>query len=880
MNSKEMFEQQPTLDFIEELKKPLHTEKPVGFGTRKHQQDEVDLNGSYLDIRFPDNKGTLQKAYEDFQTFLNVYGIAGNAYRITVMYEETGCFEEYSVSVAPNGCVITSADTEGIRRALIYLEDCFIESEAAYLKPGKTKRRPFVKTRITRGFFSPTNRPPKNIDELYDDTDYYPDEYLNRIAHDGNNGIWIYTHFSDLIASSVISEYGTESERRIQKLQKVVKKCAQYGIKVYLFAVEPECLSRELAHKYAGIIGRERWDGRYTFCTNSELGEQYCIEATEWLFRKVPDLGGLIDITSGERATNCLCADYENCPRCSKYKKGEILAHTADLFKEGMRRAGSGGEFISWTYNHREWERKDIYDYVKAAPDDVMLMQNFDDYGFSEQLGKKRFAMDYWLSYAGPSELFEDTANYANETGKHLYAKMQVCCSHELATVPYIPVPALLFQKYAAAYRLRVEGIVQCWYFGNYPSMMSKAAGELSFTEDFSDEHAFLLHLAGILYGKSHAEAIAKAWQYFSDGYKHYPINIMFSYYGPMHDGVVWKLHLLPKNIPPARTWLLLEESNGDRICDALGYGHTLEETILLSEKICENWNKGLRFLPKNGTGEDDILAESLGVLFDSGKNILKFYALRDRLGRQDGNLPELLKELKEIVLLECHNSRRMIELCEKSPSLGYHSEAEAFKFYPAKLQERIDWLEELLKTEFLEVERRIADGKVPLAYYEAEGEDCYQIGRKPDSVQWNRVGKNGAFSVWYDKNDLYLDIKCEENSVLKFCFEGKIMFPSCEMIVENGRISERCGTYMHKSVVRERVEEELSHYRTQKNDWGYRIIVSRQHIGWTDDTKPMKLMLKIDEDSWITEESPSYRLGNGIYSAGEFGWIRARNEI
>ena len=69
-----------------------------------------------------------------------------------------------------------------------------------------------------------------------------------------------------------------------------------------------------------------------------------------------------------------------------------------------------------------------------------------------------------------------------------MFAKMQVCCSHEIASVPYIPTPGIIFKKFAAAHALGVTGVMECWYFGNYPSLMSKAAGELAFENDFSDE--------------------------------------------------------------------------------------------------------------------------------------------------------------------------------------------------------------------------------------------------------------------------------------------------------------------------------------------------------------------------------------------------------
>ena len=68
--------------------------------------------------------------------------------------------------------------------------------------------------------------------------------------------------------------------------------------------------------------------------------------------------------------------------------------------------------------------------------------------------------------------------NQANKDGKEMYAKIQACCSHEIATLPYIPVPGILFDKL----KVDIAGMMECWYFGNYPSLMSKVAG-LEFDE-------------------------------------------------------------------------------------------------------------------------------------------------------------------------------------------------------------------------------------------------------------------------------------------------------------------------------------------------------------------------------------------------------------
>lgn len=209
-----------------------------------------------------------------------------------------------------------------------------------------------------------------------------------------------------------------------------------------------------------------------------------------------------------------------------------------EALKSGTRDVNPNFEVISWTYGHRIWEMKDILDYVNYAPNDVMLMQNFEDLTYEEQLGKTRLAEDYWLSCVGPSSMFTQTAQRAKEIGKHMFAKMQMCCSHEIASVPFVPVPGILYKKYAAANNYGVEGIMQCWYFGNYPSIMSKAAGELSFTDEFNNEDAFLKRIAGIYFGNGKAENVVKAWKLFEKGYKNYPINIFFSYFGSMHDSV------------------------------------------------------------------------------------------------------------------------------------------------------------------------------------------------------------------------------------------------------------------------------------------------------------------------------------------------------
>ncbi|MBE5867067.1 MAG: hypothetical protein E7292_12905 [Lachnospiraceae bacterium] len=881
------FYKQPPFLFVEELKQPLHRKKPTWFVRSIQAESEVCAEGAFLVYEFEDKEGLLVTATEDFEKFLAVFSMTGDRYPIKIIQGETACLEAYDIEITAEGCTITANDTEGIRRGLIYLEDELQRREGPYLPLGRIARKPVINARITRGFFSPTNRPPKCIDELMDDVDYYPDEYLNRLAHDGTNGLWIYTYFSKLMPSMYFEEYGEDWEKRIVKLRRVVEKCKRYGIKVYVFGVEPAGMPPEMAEKYPDAAGEVAWwSGESYLCTYSERGAGYCVEATKKLLELVPDLGGIIDITSGECVSSCkpvqgkeiyLDSQKEKiCTKCKNRSRGGVLAHTVELLQEGVRKSGAKGRFVSWTYDHRNWEKEEIRDYIRNAPEDTMLMENFEDAGYCMQLGKMRQAIDYWLSYAGPSQMFEDAAQTALEHGKHMLAKMQVCCSHELASVPYIPVPGILFDKYAAAHKYRVEGIMQCWYFGNYPSIMSKVAGELAFTEDYSDKRGFLEKIAGIYCGTSQAGQLADAWEYFEEGYKNYPINIMFSYYGPMHDGVVWDLALMPRNNPLPRNWLLLDAPDGDRIGECLQSGHTLEEVIILTDRIKEQWERGIEMLPEHLPADQRTVAEALQLLFKSGNNILKFYQMRDVLGTEIGDSEEILNAMEVIVDMEMENSRKMIALCRENQLLGYHSEAEGYKFFPEKLEDRMAKLRKLKETEFVQARQNLLHQKPTLAYYKGE-ENGYHMSNDGLEKAEFMVHPNGAaYRMAYDEENIYLELKGKKHAKFSVCFEYQLFWPASAIWIQNGEIGLESYVLTHQSVWGDKIQEELAKYQLEsweEEEAHYILTISREKVGWTKNV-PMKLRVAVDDVPWQAEEDPVHTLGKRDLSPGEFEWI------
>lgn len=712
--------QDKTWRFVAELQTPLH--KRIVWRHAAPMANAARLDrGCRLIPRFPDPGGRLLTAHADFRRFLRQGHLReSDAFSIVTDYVKTALPETHRIEIDARKCRILAGDTEGIRRGLVWVEDQMLGNGGPFLQHGQIERRPVIRTRISRCFFGPIHRPPKNRDELTDDINYYPDEYLNRLAHEGVNGLWLTIHFSEICRQSVIREYGRAAGPRLAKLRLTVERCARYGIKIYLFAIEPTPLDRDgpVACAHPELVGHGGGRRCY-FCTSNPTAQRYLEEAMRNLFAAVPGLGGLINISIGEGGSHCWSGSLarNTCPRCAPRQPYAVLHDTMAAMERGMRASAPDAECISWPYTqYHNWGDKLTVDAAGRLPSGVILQQNFESAAEVRQCGRRHKLFDYWLSYVGPSKIFADCARAAVNNGNRMFAKLQVGCSHEVATAPFVPVPGHLYSKYRAMHKLGVSGVMQCWYFGNYPGIMTRAAGELAFSPLAASEDEFLLLLARRDWG-AHAERVARAWKWFQRGYRNFPANHMFGWYGPMHDAPVWPLHLMPVDQRIAPSWLIASQktgrpipASGDRIGECFGYSHTLPEILTLCRRMANCWNRGadiMRRLRPYYAGDrerrlDIGVAEALGIQFESGYNLLRFYALREELPyrRQPAQMRHL-GLMRQIVERELVLDARLLGLCRTDSRLGFHSEAEGYKYFPAKIRWRMRQLQALLAVDF-----------------------------------------------------------------------------------------------------------------------------------------------------------------------------------
>ena len=462
--------EEKTWAFITELRnRPYH--QKIARTQRRKKPGEISFPGGIrLDHRFDDPRGLLDTALADFRSFLGTVGLRNDeGYPLVTCRRRTSLREEYHISINNERCELGADDTEGIRRGLIWIEDEMLR-RGGFLPIGDFTRTPVIRTRISRCFYGPVNRPPKSKDELADDVDYYPEEYLNRLAHEGVNGLWLTLHFFQTVPSRIIPEYGRNAGPRLEKLRRVVQKCGRYGIKIYPFCIEPAAFNWPNEEVAAAAAAHPELKGHNdAFCTSTAKGRAYLEEATRTLFTEAPGLGGLMVIPVGERFTHCYSGVIPHdgppflntCPRCSKRMPWDVLADTVSGLARGMQSVDPEAELIAWPYGQSVcWGAKNTVKSAGHMPKNVILQHNFETGGRNVQLGKGRPTWDYWLSYVGPSELFRNCAKAAVRCGTRVSAKLQVSCSHEVATTQVVPVPGILYQKYRLMHQLGVSSAI------------------------------------------------------------------------------------------------------------------------------------------------------------------------------------------------------------------------------------------------------------------------------------------------------------------------------------------------------------------------------------------------------------------------------------
>ena len=418
-------------------------------------------------------------------------------------------------------------------------------------------------------------------DEIENSFQAYPDRYLQEIADEGYNGIWLRVILREIVPCTPFPEFGNKEKEQLAALNKLVAKTSRFGIKVYLYFCEPRGFKAKdpFWRRHPKVKGQPAdfqtsgSDGLYfALCSSTAAVKEFLEESSFNLFKQVIGLGGVFLITASEHHTHCyshfpkpqkqdsdpnledwLKAKF-SCPRCIGRQPTEVAAEIIRLINRGVKSAAPDADVIAWTWSWSILEPDPQKELIALLPKDIILMSDWERGGLKKVCGKRYPLDEYSFSYPGPSPRFKKQLEIAKKRKMRVMAKIQIGTTHELASVPYLPLSHLLANKMQKLKKFQVSGYLGCWIFGGEISSMSRLAGRMSRRPQASPSKA-IKELARAEFGEKSAVSVTHAWRCFAVAWRQYPFSIPFLYYGPINYATAYPLSFNFKKEPPTASW-------------------------------------------------------------------------------------------------------------------------------------------------------------------------------------------------------------------------------------------------------------------------------------------------------------------------------------
>ncbi|MBN1445780.1 MAG: hypothetical protein JW957_06710 [Candidatus Omnitrophica bacterium] len=557
--------------------------------------------------------------------------------------------------------------------------------------------------------------------EIEDSLKTHPDSYLEEIEAQGYNAIWLHCILRDIVASKAFPGFGKKEKEQIPALNKMVEKAAEYGLKVFLYFCEPRGFKENDAFwkNNADVKGQPAdfhikggKTGRYlALCSSTQRVKDFLYQSSYNLFKKVPGLGGIFMITASEFHTHCYShlpipqkkfnepqmeewakAKF-TCGRCAERKPYEVVSEIITLVNKGVKDANPKADVIAWNWSWYFIEQEPQKKLISLLPQDVILMATFERGGWKHVLNKRLAVDEYSFAYTGPSPTFRDVYNEAKKRKMRMMAKIQIGTTHELVTVPYIPVPYILAEKLHRMKKTGVYGYLGCWIMGGNVSLMSRVAGKMSVNGLLSPSQA-VREAAVEEFGEEASLYVTKAWKRFSSAWKTYPFSIPFLYYSPINFATVYPFDLSARSVPGIPSWLALPKDKQGH----LAVGNNLKTwikpftagfVIKVLKKLLSEWEKGIEALeegakkhrPDARYRKETDMAVHISLLIRSTINIIEFYSLLKKYAK---NAPDAKKSMKKLLENELSIAEKDRDIIGRNNDFGYHSEAHEY-FITAK---------------------------------------------------------------------------------------------------------------------------------------------------------------------------------------------------
>ena len=526
--------------------------------------------------------------------------------------------------------------------------------------------------------------------------DPYPDGFLERLSAVGVNGIWLHVVLRDLApGGSTFPEFGNNHKQRLANLRVLVARAKKYGVGVYLYMNEPRAMPNSFFENRAEMAGVQE-DEFTAMCTSHPAVRKWMADSLAYVFREVPDLGGVYAITASENLTNCASHGNQHaCSHCKERSDTDIIAEVVATLDEGVHRSNPKAKVIV-----SDWGWKghgDAREIVAQLPKSVWLMSVSEWNLPIERGGIKSKVGEYSISSVGPGPRAPEHWKNAAKAGIKTAAEIQFNNTCEIASVPYIPVMDLVAEHIDNLSPFKLNGMLIGWTMGGHPSPNFELAKRLNHSPA-PDVDTVLDTMALERFGPKGAMHARKAWTLMSDAFREYPFHISVIYTSPVQWGSANPLYP-SKTDYKATMW-------GIPYDDLDGWRGPYPPEVFASqfEKVAQGFIAGIAELKqavertpseRRKEVEADLrYAQATAITFESVANQARFIIARDALAEPADTLtPEercrLKAEIKRILESEIALAHQLLSLVQEDSRIGFEPSCQYF-YLPLDLVEKV----------------------------------------------------------------------------------------------------------------------------------------------------------------------------------------------
>ena len=544
-------------------------------------------------------------------------------------------------------------------------------------------------------------------DPLVSTGDIFPGGLLEKLSARGVNGIWLHVLLRDLApGGEAFPEFGENHEIRIRNLRRAAEKAKQYGMKIYLYLNEPRAMPLsffEAQHVPGRALTKGVREGDYAaLCTSNRDVQNWLRDALTYVFTEIPALGGVFTISGSENLTYCNShGNWQQCPHCRDRSGSRVIAEANTLIAEGVHRASPDAKVMIWDWG---WNGHGIAtDVIEKLPNDVWLMSVSEWALPISRGGIESRVGEYSLSAVGPGPRAKEHWRAAKQRGLKTVAKVQVNCTWEIASVPYVPVMDLIAEHFSNLDSLGVDGFLMSWTLGGYPSPNLMIPGLFDRCPVPSKDEV-LQELAVKRYGPNGSADARRAWTLMSEAYREYPYSGSVVYYAPVQMGPANLFRAQPAGYSATMTGLPYDDLDNWRSI------YPAEVFISQFEKVAKGFDKAIPLLQRASRAKDvpdpaDVkadlrYAQVVRIHFASVANQSRYILLRRQLGEPGldaGRKEQLTNEMRKVIEEEIRLTEELYPLVLEDSRVGFEA-ANQYFYVPNDLLEKIISCRQLLE--------------------------------------------------------------------------------------------------------------------------------------------------------------------------------------